>query len=233
MKRRNRPIAAIGVAVAAIIVNELFTPAARAEGPVPLGGGAGITVNDTACTLTTIGHDNTGALTGFTASSCGGPGSPVSAGGRPVGNVVNTNDFLHYTVIKFDPAKVTPVANFAGFAINGAGPDPAPNDPACKQGSASGRDCGLVRPFSDSTPDRPVARIQASYQQSDEGGPVTAGDRLIGMIYSGFYTFGGVPLPNIVQAPSRPEIRIIYTSAIFADATAKGGPGAGFIPVTN
>ena len=232
MMRRNRQITAITAVVAVIIINELFAPAAHAEGPAPLGGGAGITVNDTACTLTTIGHDNSGALTGFTASTCGGPGSPVTAEGGPVGNVVATNDFLHYSVIKFDPTKVTPVANFAGFAISGVGPDPAPNDPACKQGNASGRDCGLVRPFSDSTPDRPVSRIQASYQQGDEGGPVTAGDRLIGMIYSGFYTFQGVPtLFRPVPPPSKSEIRIIYTSAILADATAKGGAGAGFSPV--
>jgi hypothetical protein len=145
--------------------------------------------------------------------------------------VVATNDFLHYSIIKFDPAKVTPTANFAGFAINGIGPDPAANEPDCKQGNASGRDCGLVRPLSDSTPDRPVSRIQASYQQGDEGGPVTSGDRLVGMIYSGFFTFGGVPLPNIVQGPSKPEIRVIYTSAILADTNAKGGPGAGFSPI--
>ena len=206
---------------------------ATADDKVVLGGGAGITVNGTPCTLTTIGHDKTGELAGFTSSTCGGPGSPVAAsGGDPIGSVVATNDFLYYSVIKFDPAKVTPVANFAGFAVNGIGPDPAPNEAACKQGNASGRDCGLVRPFSDSTPDRPVSRIQASYQQGDEGGPVTSGDQLVGMIYSGFFTFQGVPtLLDPVRPPSRPEIRIIYTSAIFADANAKGGPGAGFTPI--
>jgi hypothetical protein len=223
---------AVSVIATVIVPISVLSGVAAADGKVPLGGGAGITVNDTACTLTTIGHDKTGELTGFTASTCGGPGSPVTAGGVPVGSVVDTNDFLPYSVIKFEPAKVTPVANFAGFAINGIGPDPAPDEADCKQGNASGRDCGLVRPFSDSTPDRPVSRIQASFQQGDEGGPVTSGDRLVGMIYSGFFTFQGVPtLFRPVPPPSKPEIRLIYTSSILNDVNAKDVPGAGFSPV--
>jgi hypothetical protein len=230
MSLRLLASATLGAALAVIAA---LGSVAAADDKVVLGGGAGITVSGTPCTLTAIGHDKTGELTGFTASTCGGPGSPVTAAGDdPVGSVVATNDFLHYSVIKFDPARVTPTANFAGFAIHGTGPDPAPDDPACKLGNASGQDCGLVRPFSDSTPDRPVSRIQASYQQGDEGGPVTSGDRLVGMIYSGFYTFQGVPtILGPVRPPSRPELRIVYTSAILADMNAKGGPGAGFSPI--
>jgi hypothetical protein len=51
---------AAGVAVAAVV--GLLAPAAAADGTVVLGGGAGITVNGTPCTLATIGHDNTGQL---------------------------------------------------------------------------------------------------------------------------------------------------------------------------
>ena len=92
--------------------------------------GQGIVVNgDTLCTLTTIGTDGKGELIGFTSAHCGGPGAPVvveSAKDRgAVGTMVAGNDNLDYAVIQFDTAKVTPVANFGGFVINGIGPDPA------------------------------------------------------------------------------------------------------------
>ena len=47
-------------------------------------------------------------------------------------------------MIKFDPAKVTPTANFAGFAINGIGPDPDFRQPACTDGAATGDQCGKI-----------------------------------------------------------------------------------------
>ena len=98
-----------------------------------LGGGAGIVVNGAPCTLATIGHDRTGELVGFTAATCGDPGSSVGIEGGPggVGNVVAANDDLDYAVIKFDPAKVVPTANFAGFPINGVRPDPDYGQGAC------------------------------------------------------------------------------------------------------
>jgi hypothetical protein len=221
----------------AVTLAAIMAPAVRVSGiataddKVVLGGGAGITVNGTFCTLATIGHDNTGALVGFTAASCGGPGSPVTAegSGTPVGSVAAANDYLHYSVIKFDPAKVTPTASFAGFAINGIGPDPTPGQPACKQGGATGRDCHNIRPFLDSTPERPIARIAASYGSGDDGGPVTSDDLLVAMITSGFINAATPPFP--VGHPAQPENRVIYISAILNDVNAKGGPGAGFTPI--
>lgn len=133
--------------VAALVASAgLLSPTAYADGSVVLGGGAGITVNGTNCTLATIGHDNTGELVGFTAASCGGPGSQVTAadGGTPVGSVVAADDQLKYAVIKFDPAKAIPTANFAGFAINGIGPDPDFRQPACTDGAVTGIQCGLI-----------------------------------------------------------------------------------------
>ena len=194
---------------------------------VTLGGGAGIVVNGTTnCTLTTIGHDRSGELIGFTADHCGGPGSQVAAEGSgvAVGNIIAADDHYHYSVIKFDPATVTPVANFAGFAINGIGPDPASGQTACKQGAATGNDCQNIRPFLDSQPGRPTGRIHTSYQPGDDGGPVTADNLLVGMIYNGFTLVGP---PNWGST----EIRVIYFSGILADANAKGGPGAGFSPI--
>ena len=106
----------------------LPTPAspAGADDKAPLGGGAGIVVNgDTYCTLTTIGTDKTGALIGFTSAHCGGPGAQVASESAPdagvVGTMVTGNDGLDYAVIRFDPAKVQPVSNWKGFAIDGIG----------------------------------------------------------------------------------------------------------------
>jgi hypothetical protein len=74
---------------------------------------------------------------------CGGPGATVAAEGGPaVGTVVSTNDHLDYAVIRFDPANVTPISDFDGFAINGIGTDPGFSQPACTQGGATGYGCG-------------------------------------------------------------------------------------------
>lgn len=61
----------------------------------------------------------------------------------PVGTVVAlANDpGLKYAVIKFDPAKVTPIPNFAGFVINGIGPDSQRGQPECRLGAATGDFC--------------------------------------------------------------------------------------------
>jgi hypothetical protein len=108
MRPRQQVVATIAVTLAAIIAfTGRVSGIAMADGAVPLGGGAGIIVNGTYCTLATIGHDNSGALVGLTAATCGGPGSSVDIEGGPggVGNVVAANDDLDYAVIKFDPTK--------------------------------------------------------------------------------------------------------------------------------
>jgi hypothetical protein len=81
---------------------------AAADDKVPLGGGAGIIVNGTYCTLGTIGYDGSGELVGFTSSRCGGPGSQVAAEGSGVGvgSVVAASGDPKYAVIKLDPNKV-------------------------------------------------------------------------------------------------------------------------------
>ena len=122
---------------------------ARADDRIPLGGGSGILVNDDAlCTLTTIGTDAKGELIGFTSAHCGGPGAAVVAEAAKdrgnVGTMVAGNDGLDYAIIQFDKAKVAPVANVGGFAINGIGPDPASGQVACKQGRTTGNSCGVT-----------------------------------------------------------------------------------------
>lgn len=206
---------------------------AAANDNVMLGGGAGITVNGTACTLTTIGHDNAGNLVGFTSSHCGRPGAAVTAEGAAgaVGSVVAADGGLDYAVIKFDPAKVTPTRDFDGFAINGVGPElpQVELQTACQQSRATGHACVQI-----------FASSQTLYEcgnPDDEGAPLTVNDLLVGMIRGGF-TPDGSPCPQIhgfvaVQPyfPPRDRPQIVSIDAILVNVNAKGGPGAGFSPI--
>jgi hypothetical protein len=200
---------------------------AVADGAVPLGGGAGIVVNGTYCTLTTIGHDNSGGLVGLTASSCGGPGSSVDVEGGPggVGAVVAADDDLDYAVIKFDTAKVVPTASFAGFPINGIGPDPNGfGQQVCTQGGATGFGCGAFK-FGGPKPGFVAANVPA-WQPGDDGAPVTVDGQLVGMTRRGSTTPILGPIPEMST-----HIGFTLFSAILADVNAKGGPGAGFTPI--
>lgn len=204
------------------LLSGLLAPPASAA--VPLGGGVGIVVDGSYCTLTTIGHDNTGELVGFTAAHCGGPGAQVVAEGTndPVGSVAAANGDLDYAVIKFDPAAVTPTANFAGFTINGIGPDPDYRHPACKLGGATGAFCGGIGSLSG-----PGSRMSMPglFQPGDDGGPVTSDNLLIAMI------IGGKFLPANLHGGPYQFTHLVKFSAILGDVNAKGGPGAGFAPV--
>jgi hypothetical protein len=215
------------IAVVATALTGMLAPPAGADGAVPLGGGAGITVNGTACTLTTIGHDKSGQLVGFTAAHCGGPGSQVLAEGAesagPVGTVSAANGDLDYAVIRFDPAKTTPTNNFAGFTINGTGADPDYRQDVCSLGAATGNVCNRIGTLPNSKPDR---YMRALFQPGDDGAPVTANGQLIGLILGGFI----LPPAGFTLQPL-PETRLILFSAALADANAKGGPGAGFTPI--
>jgi len=202
---------------------------AAADGKLPLGGGAGIVVDGSYCTLTTIGHDRAGELVGFTAAHCGGPGSPVVAEGAedrgPLGTVVAASDErLDYAVIKFDPAKVTAIANFDGFVINGIGPGNHEwHQPACKLGAATGYICTRIMSFPGPGPGMNFSGL---FQPGDDGGPVTSDDLLIAMIHNGWVT------PGWPGNADTPVTNLIKFSAILDDVNTNGGPGAGFTPVS-
>jgi hypothetical protein len=234
----TRMVTIVGVMAALVAVSGLLAPSAAVAGDkVPLGGGAGIALGGTLCTLATIGHDNTGELVGFTDAHCGGPGVPVAAEGGPaVGNVVAANDDLHYAVIKFDPSKVAPIPDFDGFTINGIGPTPGYRQLVCQQSRATGHSCAPFYPI----PKRPgMAELIACRNPDDpgdDGAPVTANDLLIGMIRD-----VGPPPPEPCPSSSFgtrflvPEFTwppgVVLIDAIIDDLNAKGGPGAGFTPV--
>ena len=215
------------------LLSLLLLPAstASADDRVPLGGGAGIVVNTgTLCTLTAIGHDKFGDLIGFTSAHCGGPGAPVAAEGAenrgPVGTMVAGNDNLDYAVIKFDPAKVTPVANFNSFAINGIGPEPSFGQVACKQGRTTGNSCGVTwGPGQDPG----TLLMQVCGGPGDSGAPVTVDNQLVGMIHGAFSD----SLPTCVTKyiPLHTPAVVMSINADLADINAKNRPGSDFVPV--
>jgi hypothetical protein len=205
---------------------------AGADDKIPIGGGAGIVIDqDTLCTLTTIGTDNRGDLIGFTSAHCGGPGAQVTAEAArrsgTVGTMVAGNDSLDYAVIRFDPDKVTPVADFNGFAINGIGPDPAFGQIACKQGRTTGNSCGVTWGAGQS-PGTIV--MQVCGRPGDSGGPVTVNNLLVGMIHGAFS--GNMPSCVIKYIPLHTPAVVISINTVLADINSKGRPGAGFVPVS-
>jgi hypothetical protein len=223
----------IGVCVLLPLLAVVRAPVASAA--LPLGGGAGIIVAGAYCTLTTIGHDKPGDLVGFTAASCGGPDSPVIAEGSenlgPVGTVVAANDHMRYSVIKFDPAKITPIPNFDGFVINGIGPETEPGQPECRLGAATGDYCWVrPSPVLNPPPPNPNARRSMkgapNYQPGDNGAPVTSNGLLVGLIFAGVY----FPWPDIFITQGW-STTFVEFDAILDDVNSTGGPGAGFAPV--
>jgi hypothetical protein len=223
--------AAVVVALAAPVILTVVPGPAAADDKVVLGGGAGIVVEgDTFCTLTTIGHDKNGELIGFTSAHCGGPGAEVAAatpaGNATVGTMVAGNDNLDYAVIRFDPDKVTPVADFGGFAIDGIGPNPAFGQVACKQGRTTGNSCGVTwGPGQD--PGTIV--MQVCGRQGDSGAPVTVNNLLVGIIHGAF----SEDLPTCVTKyiPLHTPAVVVSINAVLGDLDAKNRPGAGFVPI--
>lgn len=219
-------------AMVAVLVALIGVPAsALADARVPLGGGAGIVINgDTMCTLTTIGGDAAGELIGFTSAHCGGPGAQVAAEGAEnagvLGTMVAGNDNLDYAVIKFDPAKVTPVANFNGFLISGIGPDPAFGEIACKQGRTTGNSCGVTW-GAGQNPGTIV--MQVCGQPGDSGAPVTVNYELVGMIHGAFSD--NLPTCIVKYIPLHTPAVVQSFNAILGDINAKHRPGAGFNPL--
>jgi len=203
---------------------------AAADDRVPLGGGAGIVVNgNTLCTLTTIGTDTAGELVGFTSAHCGAPGARVAVEGErggTLGTMVAGNDNLDYAVIKFDPARVRPVANYDGFVINGIGPDPASGQIACKQGRTTGNSCGITW-GPGQTPGAIV--MQVCGRPGDSGGPVVVDNRLVGMIHGALSD--NLPACVVKYIPLHTPAVVMSFNAILADVTVKHRYGTGFVPV--
>ena len=224
-------LAAMGAALTAALAL-IGSPAktAPADDRLPMGGGAGIVINgDTMCTLTTIGTDSAGELIGFTSAHCGGPGEQVAAEGAQnrgaLGTMVAGNDNLDYAVIKFDPAKVIPVANYNGFVITGVGQDPTFGAIACKQGRTTGNSCGVTwGPGQDAG----TIVMQVCGRPGDSGAPVTVNNLLVGMIHGAFSD--QLPTCVIKFIPLHTPAVVMSFSSILADINSKNRPGTGFVP---
>ncbi len=186
-----------------------------------MGGGSGLVVNDELlCSLTTIGHDNSGRLVGLTAGHCGEVGAQVVSEANPdsgvVGQFVVSNPALDYAVIQFDPAKVTPVNSVGGVTITEIGAPATFPQIACKEGRTTGNTCGIV--YGDLLQSHETW-TQACVIEGDSGAPMVVGTTLVAMVNA------------YLAAPCiGPEIGTTL-SAIVNDMNANGGPGAGFQPV--
>ena len=228
--RAGRLSGAAVLAAAALLAG---APPGAAVEKVVIGGGAGIVVEgDTYCTLTAVGNDRTGALIGFTSAHCGAPGAQVASEAAPdvgvIGTMVAGNDGLDYAVIRFDPAKVDPVSNWNGFAIDGIGPDPVFGQVACKLGRTTGYSCGVTWGPGE---DPGTIVNQVCGQPGDSGAPVTVNNRLVGMIHGAFTE--GLPTCIIKDIPLHTPAVTMSMNAILADLAAKDRPGAGFVPTVN
>ena len=227
-------VSAVLAIVVFLVSGALTTPSlpvARADEPVPLGGGSGIVVDgDTFCTLTAIGNDNRGNLIGFTSAHCGGPGAQVAAEGATdrgtLGTMVAGNDGLDYAVIVFEPQKVQPVDTVNGFRIAGIAPDPVFGEVACKLGRTTGYSCGVTW----GPGDKPGTIVnQVCGQPGDSGAPVTVDNRLVGMIHGAFSE--ELPTCIVKFVPLHTPAVTMSINAILADIAAKNRPGSGFVPV--
>ncbi|WP_245673080.1 S1 family peptidase [Nocardia lijiangensis] len=226
---------AVLAALAAVLIATLSPGHASAAEPAVLGGGSGIVLGmNAACTLTTIGYDNAGRLVGLTAGHCTQPGIPVRAEHAPwvgpIGTVVLVDRYDDYAVIEFDRERVVPLRNVGATVIADVGGPPAPGTIVCKNGRTSGHGCGVVWDQHEWW-----FRNQVCSQPGDSGGPVTVGDRLVGMNigHAGVAAFGVTVFDVACQHPQvavhDPAVAT-QIGKVLHDIDRAGGPGAGFEP---
>ncbi|MFE3796238.1 S1 family peptidase [Nocardia tengchongensis] len=210
--------------------------AATADVMVPLGGGSGIVLSNRAiCSLTTIGYDNAGRLVGLTAGHCAPEGTRVAAeinrGAGAIGTVAYSDNGrdLDYAVIEFDPARVVPTRTVGGTTIAGTAPAPGMGSQVCVNGRSTGYNCSINwGPFED------VSLSQVCSNHGDSGGPVTAGDRLIGMLQGGIVGYDNIPLDFPCTNPANPLHSPTFyrpIDDILTDINVAGRTGAGYHPV--
>ncbi|MBF6296078.1 S1 family peptidase [Nocardia amamiensis] len=214
--------AAFAVALGAALLGT-GAGAANAQPGLPVvGGGSGIIIdNQFECTVTTVGHDNAGRLVGLTAGHCGDPGSQVYAesdrGAGVIGRFTYSNHDLDYAVIQFEPGKMVPVNRIGNVTITGIGAPASFPQIVCKEGRTTGNTCGIA--WGDVFRTNVETWSQMCVVEGDSGAPVVVGTTLVGMVnaYLAIACFG-------------PEVGT-NMSAIMGDLNARGGVGAGYIPI--
>ncbi|MFX0579151.1 hypothetical protein [Nocardia nepalensis] len=224
------------VLAAVAAVGSMAAGTAQAAGNAVVGGSSGLVFdNNAACTLTAIGHDSAGRLVGLTAGHCAPTGSRFGAEQFLDAGVIGTvaysddGDGADFAVLAFDPARVTPVRNVGPTTIAGFGAAPFPGQSVCTSGRSSGIDCGIVWGTLEGS-----TINQTCSKPGDSGGPVTVGDRLVGMNQGRVTGFGGVGF----NVPCTVAANPIHSPAFFAPidqirqaVDATGGVGSGFQPI--
>ncbi|WP_433193610.1 hypothetical protein ACQP1G_33165 [Nocardia sp. CA-107356] len=209
---------------------------AQAAGNAVVGGSSGLVFDTNAvCSLTAVGHDSAGRLVGLTAGHCAPTGARLGAeqflDAGVIGTVAYSDDGegLDFAVLEFDPAKVTPVRNIGPTTIAGLGAAPAAGESVCTSGRSSGIDCGVVWGSMAGS-----VINQSCSRPGDSGGPVTVGDRLVGLNQGRLTGLGGIGfnIPCIVAAnPVHSPAFFAPIDQILQAVDALGGVGSGFQPV--
>lgn len=216
----------------------LMSGTAAAAGPVVLGGGSGIYVEQpdpnyvSNCTITAVGYDRNDQLVGLTAGHCGAVGARIAAEASPksgaIGVIANKSDDADWAVIALDPDRVTPTRVVAQSVINGFGRAPEVGNTVCKNGRTTGFTCGLAWETHPGW-----FRSQVCANHGDSGAPVLIGDRLVGMVIAGSDFKAGpitVPLPLCTSGANpihQPELSTTM-ALVLGDIDRSGGAGAGF-----
>lgn len=232
-----RWMAVATAAMAALAVTVIGSGAASAEPEMAvLGGSSGIIFdNNSACSLTSIGHDGAGRLVGITAGHCAPAGARLISEVTPKAGVIGTVAFsdngetLDFAVLELDPSRVIPVRTVGPTTIAGIAPPPGTGATVCSSGRTSGFDCGVVWGVLEGT-----SINQYCSKPGDSGGPVTVGDRLVGMNQGRLTGLGpiGFDIPctsagNPVHSPAFFQSMETILQAV----NQLGGIGAGFQPI--
>ncbi|WP_063813579.1 S1 family peptidase [Nocardia anaemiae] len=223
----------IRVLVAAVIVVIAPCGNATAAQMATMGGGSGIVLDGRAvCTLTTVGYDSADRMVGLTAGHCAELGMPVQSETQQagvIGTVAAVDHDNDFAVIEFDRTKVTPVRQVAQTFISGIGVPPRPGDIVCKNGRTSGFDCGVVWDTHEWW-----FQSQLCSKPGDSGGPVTLGDRLVGMNIGHI----GVVVLGVTVVDAACGTAVVHDPAVAIEIGVilgllerSGGVGAGFRPL--